>query len=103
ISAKLDANFVRTGTRVSTVVRFAPERAVFAIDPFQGQINTYDPNLSISLTQDLPNLSFIPGQWAAVVDLRNLFDQQGSVVNERQELIASRYHRLVRVGLSFRF
>src|SRR5262249_37113365 len=42
ISAKLDANFVRTGTRVSTVVRFAPERAVFAIDPFQGQINTYD-------------------------------------------------------------
>src|SRR5262249_34480288 len=103
LAAKVDANFVRTGTKVSTVVRFAPERAVFAIDPFQGQISTYDPNLSVSLTQDLPNIGFIPGQWAAIVDLRNLFDQQGAIGDERQELIASRYHRLVRVGISLRF
>jgi hypothetical protein len=103
VSARVDAAFVRTGTRFSTVMRVAPEEAVFAIDPFLGQSTIYDPNLSLSLIQELPNVSFMPGQWAAVVDLRNLFDQQGSVADERQELIASRYHRLIRVGLSLRF
>jgi hypothetical protein len=103
VSAKVDANFVSTGTRVSTVLRLSPGQALFAIDPFQGQINTYDPNLSVSLTQELPSLGFIPGQWAAVVDLRNLLDQQASITDDRQELVASRFHRLIRVGLSLRF
>ena len=103
VSAKLDANFVSTGTRVSTVLRLSPGQALFAIDPFQGQISTYDPNLSVSLTQELPSLGFIPGQWAAVVDLRNLLDQQASITDERQELVASRFHRLIRIGLSLRF
>jgi hypothetical protein len=103
ISAKIDANFVTTGTRVSTVLRVAPSQAVFAIDPFQGQLSTYDPNISVMLTQDLPSLGFLPGQWQAIVDLRNLLDQQGVVSDERQELVASRFHRLVRVGLSLRF
>lgn len=103
VSAKLDANFIGTGTKVSTVLRLAPGQALFAIDPFQGQISTYDPNLSVSLTQELPALGFIPGQWAAVIDLRNLLDQQTSVSDERQELVASRFHRLIRVGLSLRF
>ncbi len=102
-SAKLDANFTGTGTKVSTVLRLSPGQALFAIDPFQGQISTYDPNLSVSLTQELPSLGFIPGQWAAVVDLRNLLDQQVSVADDRQELVASRFHRLIRVGLSLRF
>ena len=88
---------------MSTVLRLSPGQALFAIDPFQGQISTYDPNLSVSVIQELPSLSFIPGQWAAVVDLRNLLDQQASVADERQELVASRFHRLVRVGLSLRF
>ena len=102
-SARVSANFIRTGTKVSTVLRLAPEQAVFAIDPFQGQIATYDPNFSVSFVQELPSLSFIPGQWEAVIDLRNLLDQQASVADDRQELVASRFHRLVRVGLSLRF
>jgi carboxypeptidase family protein len=102
-SAKIDANFVGTGTRVSTVLRLAPEQAVFAIDPFQGQIATYDPNLSLSLTQELPDLGFLPGHWQAMIDLRNLLDQQASVADERQELVVSRYNRLIRIGVSLRF
>jgi hypothetical protein len=102
-SAKVDANFLGTGTRVSTVLRLAPGQAIFAIDPFQGQMSTFDPNVSVSLTQDLPSFSFIPGQWAALIDLRNLLDQQSAVSDDRQELVASRFHRLVRVGLSLRF
>lgn len=103
VSAKVDANFVSTGTHVSAVMRVAPSQAVFAIDPFQGQVATYDPNISVMLTQDLPNIGFLPGQWQAIIDLRNLCDQQGVVSDERQELVASRFHRLVRVGLSLRF
>jgi hypothetical protein len=102
-SAKVDANFVSTGTRVSTVLRLAPEQAVFAIDPFQGQIATYDPNVSVSLSQEIPDFGFLPGHWEAIVDLRNLLDQQASISDERSELVASRFRRLVRVGLSLRF
>ena len=103
LSAKIDANFVNTGTRVSTVLRFAPGQAVFAIDPFQGQLTTFDPNVSISFTQELPSPEFLPGHWEAMVDLRNLLDQQASVGDDRQELMANRFHRLVRVGVSLRF
>ena len=85
-----------TGLAVSPV-------AAFAIDPFQGQLATFDPNISMSLTQDIPNVSFMPGQWQAIVDLRNLLNQQSSVSDDREELLASRYHRLIRVGLSVRF
>lgn len=103
VSARVDATFVGTGTRVSTVLRLGPSRAVFAIDPFQGQIDTYDPNLSVLLTQDLPSFALVPGQWALVVDVRNLFDQQDSTGDEFQQLIASRFQRLVRLGVSVRF
>jgi hypothetical protein len=103
ISAKINANFLSTGTRISTVLRIAPSRAVFAIDPFEGQIATFDPNISISFNQALPNFGFIPGQLEALVDVRNLLDQQASVADERQQLINSRFNRLVRVGLSMRF
>jgi hypothetical protein len=103
VSAKLNANFISTGTQISTVVRFAPARAVFAIDPFEGQIATFDPNISISLSQALPSLSFLPGQLEALIDVRNLLDQQTSVADERQQLVSSRFNRLVRVGVSMRF
>jgi hypothetical protein len=103
VSAKIDADLVNSGTKVSTVLRFAPSRAVFAIDPFQGQISTYDPNLSLLVTQDLPNFGVVPGHLEAILDVRNLLDQQTSAADDRQELIASRFRRLVRVGLSLRF
>jgi hypothetical protein len=103
VAARVNADFVRTGTKVSAVLRLAPQRAVFAIDPFQGQIETYDPNVSVFVAQELPDFGLVPGQLALVVDLRNLLDQQTSVQDEHQELVASRFHRLVRVGLSLRF
>src|SRR5262249_24759306 len=103
ISAKVNANFVKTGTKISTVLRIAPSQAVFAIDPFQGQSSTYDPNVSFTVTQTIPNLGVIPGQLEAVIDVRNLFDQQLSVADDRQQLIANRFNRFVRVGVSMRF
>jgi hypothetical protein len=103
VSAKINANFISTGTQISTVLRIAPSRAVFAIDPFEGQIATFDPNISISLSQALPSLGFLPGQLEALIDVRNLLDQQTSVADDRQQLVGSRFNRLVRVGVSMRF
>lgn len=102
-SARVNAHFVKSGTRISTVLRIAPKQAVFAIDPFQGQIATYDPNISISLSQALPDFGILPGHWEVMADLRNLLDQQASIADETQQLISSRYNRLVRVGVSMRF
>jgi hypothetical protein len=103
VAAKLDANFMRTGTKISTVMRMAPSRAIFAIDPFQGEMTAYDPNLSILVTQELPSIRLLPGQWAAILDLRNLLNQQSSVALGGQEIIASQYHRLIRAGVTVRF
>lgn len=102
-SAKIDAYFIRTGTRISTVVRVAPERAYLTIDPFRGRIGSYNPNLSLFLVQELPSVGFLPGQLAAVLDVRNLFDQVASISDEQQELVASRFRRQLRVGLALRF
>jgi hypothetical protein len=59
--------------------------------------------ICLSLIQELPSVGFLPGQWQAIVDLRNLFDQQASVSDDRQELLASRFNRIIRVGVSLRF
>jgi len=82
---------------------FHPDRRCFAIDPFQGQISTYDPNLSVSLDQELPSLGFIPGQWAAVIDSAKSVGPTGFDRRRAPGVVASRFHRLVRVGLSLRF
>ena len=103
ITAKVDGHFVRTGTRISTIYRLSSGRAVFGIDPFQGKISTYDPNLSFLVSQELPTFNLIPGQLSAVLDVRNLLDQQASVNDDQQELISIRFHRLVRVGVALRF
>jgi hypothetical protein len=103
VAAKVDASFVRTGTKISTIMRVAPARAVFAIDPFEGEMTAYDPNLSVILTQALPSIGFLPGQWQAVIDLRNLLNQQAVVAQGGQEIIASQYHRLIRIGVAVRF
>jgi hypothetical protein len=102
-SAKIDAYFISTGTKISTVVRVAPERAYLAIDPFRGRIGSYNPNMSLLLVQELPEVSFLPWHLAAVLDVRNLFDQVASISDEQQELVASRFRRQVRVGLALRF
>ncbi|HEY6333339.1 MAG TPA: carboxypeptidase-like regulatory domain-containing protein [Blastocatellia bacterium] len=103
VAARVDANFVKTGTKISTIMRVAPARAVFAIDPFEGEMTAYDPNLSVILTQALPAIGFLPGQWQAVIDLRNLLNQQAVVAQAGQEIIASQYHRLIRIGIAVRF
>jgi hypothetical protein len=102
-SAKLDLDFShRTGTRISTVIRLSPSAVVFAIDPFAGRMSVYDPNINIYVTQELPNFG-LPVRWQAIVDARNLLDQETSVEDGTAQLIATRARRTVRGGLAFRW
>jgi hypothetical protein len=102
-SARLDLDFTRrTGTRISTVIRFSPSAVIFAIDPFAGQMSVYDPNINIYVTQELPNFG-LPVRWEALVDVRNLFDETAGVEDGVQQLIAARTRRTVRGGVAFRW
>lgn len=101
-AAKLDLDFRRTGTRISTVIRLSPSAVVFAIDPFAGRMSVYDPNLNVYVTQDLPNFG-LPVRWQAVVDARNLLDQPTGIEDGLVQLTATRVRRSVRGGLAFRW
>lgn len=100
-AAQLDAN-LDTGTRIRTVLRFSPQAAIFAIDPFAGELAVFDPSLSILVTQDLPTFG-LPVQAEAVIDARNLLDAQTSVDDGETLLLLGSTRRMVRGGISVRF
>lgn len=100
LAGRLEAEF-GTGTRVAAVYRFSPHAVVFAIDPFAGRFGATEPSASFFVTQQLPMPDFLPGQWEAIVDVRNAFDSVPG--SEDGEVLLVDYGRLVRAGLSFRF
>jgi hypothetical protein len=100
--AKIDVD-LHTGTKISTVLRFSPGDAVFAIDPFQGRLTSYDPSINVFVEQQIPNWSLLPGHWEATVTLLNLLDQQTEVENDINRLIIGRSQRTIRGGLTVRF
>lgn len=91
-----------TGTQIKTIFRLSPQATVFAIDPFQGRMAIYDPNLSILVTQNLPTLG-LPIRAEAVIDARNLFDSQSNIVTEDGSLKLNSRGRTLRGGISVRF
>jgi len=102
-AAKLDLDLShRTGTHISTVIRLSPSAVVFAIDPFAGRMSVYDPNINIYVTQELPNFG-LPVRWQAIVDARNLLDQDTGADDGTIQFIATRSRRSVRTGLAFRW
>jgi len=102
-SAKLDLDLTQqTGTRVSTVVRLSPSAVVFAIDPFAGRMSVYDPNINIYVTQDLPSFG-LPLRWQAIVDIRNLLNQETGIADGTAQILAARSRRTIRGGIAFRW
>jgi hypothetical protein len=98
---QLAAGF-KTGTHVRTVLRFSPDATVFAIDPFAGRLEVYDPSLSIQVTQELPSFG-LPVRAEAVIDARNLLDTQASTDNGETFTQLSNGRRSLRGGISVRF
>jgi Carboxypeptidase regulatory-like domain len=98
---EFDADF-STGTQIKTVFRLSPQATVFAIDPFQGRMAIYDPNLSVLVTQSLPTLG-LPFRAEAIIDARNLFDSHVNVSGEEGSLRLNSQGRILRGGISVRF
>lgn len=98
-AAKLDADFA-TGTHISAVYRVGSNAVVFAIDPFAGKMTAYAPSASIFVAQPLPSFGFLPGQWEATFDIRNIFDTRRMV---DEDLSVVEYSRFVRAGVALRF
>ena len=98
---EFDADF-STGTQIKTIFRLSPQATVFAIDPFQGRMAIYDPNLSVLVTQSLPTLG-LPFRAEAIIDARNLFDSQANVSGEEGSLRLNSKGRVLRGGISVRF
>ncbi|MDQ3687600.1 MAG: carboxypeptidase-like regulatory domain-containing protein [Acidobacteriota bacterium] len=100
-AAQVDAD-VSDRLTVRTVLRFSPRAAVFAIDPFAGQLAVYDPSLSILVTRELPTFG-LPVRAEAVLDARNLLDVLTSVEDGEKLTSVSATRRSVRGGISVRF
>lgn len=100
VAARIEAAF-DTGTRISAVYRLAPGHVVFAIDPFAGRLTAFEPAAGLFVAQQLPSFGFLPGEWEATLDVRNLFDAKTAV--DDTDLLLADYRRLVRAGLSLRF
>ena len=65
-------------------------------------MGVYDPNLSIYVTQALPNFG-LPVKCQALIDVRNLLNQMNGVEGENIQLVAARSQRSVRGAISFRW
>lgn len=102
ISLRLDATVTRTRTRISSIYRLSHSDAAFAIDPFYGRLDVHEPNLSVVVTQEIPDLGLLPGRWQASVDARNLLDQQEGAASEGKTLL-TQASRSIRGSLSVRF
>lgn len=98
---QFDADF-STGTQIKTIFRLSPQATVFAIDPFQGKMAIYDPNLSVMFTQNLPTLG-LPIRAEAIIDARNLFNTHANVNGEQGTLRINSKGRTLRGGISLRF
>ncbi len=103
VSFKLGGELHRTHTHYAGYYRCASRSAVFAVDPFYGRLQVLDPGLSIVISQELPNLGFLPGRWEASLDGRNLLDQRGSFYGNEGWSLISGLGRSVRGAVSVRF
>lgn len=93
---------LRSGTNVRTIFRFSQQATVFAIDPFQGRLAVYDPSLSVTVTQLLPNMG-LPIRAEAMLDARNLLDYQPGANGEEGSIKLASQRRILRGGIKVRF
>jgi hypothetical protein len=100
---RVDARFQRTGTQVTTIVRWYPGVTLTPLDLFYDRKDTLTKGLNLFVRQAIPLPEFMgtPGRWEALVDLRNLFDQgKGTLRTPDGDLTLSRSPRSFRFGLN---
>lgn len=71
-SVKVSTTVPKIDTRVITSYRWIPGRSVVAPDPYDQSFGRAEPYMNVVFLQPLPSPNIIPGQFQAVVDIRNL-------------------------------
>ncbi len=99
VTARVKTDIEMTRTSVTAVYRWASGFSMAPIDPYQRYAEYNDPTLSLTIAQDLPSLSILPGKVQAIVDARNLFEPSfGS-----RRTVHAAYPRLLKGGIHFKF
>jgi hypothetical protein len=100
VTARVKTDVDITNTELTAVYRWMSEFAASPIDPYQSYAEYNDPTLSITVAQNLPNWRSFPGQLQAILDARNLFEQQPFGPQKTQ---LAHSPRLVKGGINIRF
>ncbi len=106
LTSQFNATIPRTKTSFTTVVRWYPGTALTPIDWFADwmDIGTKSVNFQIRQSIPMPELVITTGQWEALLDIRNLFDQgSGSISTADGDVTLTRNPRRLRFGLNLSF
>jgi hypothetical protein len=72
VSGNIRGEAPRTRTRWIASYKWTSAQSLSAVDMFNGSPGRADPYLNIFIRQPLPDSSFLPGHFEALVDMRNL-------------------------------
>ena len=72
VTTRLKADVDSTQTELTAVYRWMSSFSASEIDPYQHQVEFNDPNLSLTVAQNLPTWRTFPGKLQAIIDARNL-------------------------------
>ncbi|MBI3655131.1 MAG: carboxypeptidase regulatory-like domain-containing protein [Acidobacteria bacterium] len=106
VSTQIDTSISKTGTRITTILKWMPRRPLNTMDQFSDRWDVANSGVNLFIRQYLPLplfLNLLSG-WEASVDVRNLIDQNsGSSISSAKDTIILKNPRSVRGGILFRF
>ena len=105
VAAKLTGKVPGSNTSWIASYKLTDGRALTPVDAFNASSGQADPYLNFFIRQPLPNLSFLPGQVEALIDVRNLLAEGYMPVlgQDGRTLYLVQSARSIRGGLAFSF
>ena len=104
-SVKVATTVPGVDTHVVTSYRWLPSHSVMAADPYDQSLGRADPYMNVVFLQPLPSPNILPGQFEAVLDIRNLLAEGYLLVQtpEGGRSLLFPAARAVRGGFNFIF
>ena len=103
LMGSINGHLARTQTSLTATVRWYPGNPVTPIDLFSSQTDIQNKGVAFCIRQLIPMPEFLygAGQWIALVDVRNAFDQGRYVIPTGDGIIILTPNpRFIRFGLN---
>ena len=100
VAARVNGKIPRTGTQFSASYKWVSGTVLSRVDQFGESAYDLDPNLHLSIRQQLPGLN---GRWEALADFSNLLAQGYVNVGGDSRMMLAPILRSFRGGVSFQF